>query len=85
MSGFAVNTIDEHGAVDGGSDLIGRLIQEAPDPDPALAFEDPDRLLAFLYVSPRPCLALDRILGYGSHDEFESSHARRLAGAKGRL
>jgi hypothetical protein len=38
-------------------------IQGAPDPAPELAEADPDRLLAFLYVSPRPCAALDALLG----------------------
>ncbi len=36
---------------------------EAADPSPELAETDPDRLLAFLYVSPRPCAALDALLG----------------------
>jgi hypothetical protein len=33
------------------------------DPAPEMALADPDRLLAFLYVSPRPCAALDALLG----------------------
>jgi hypothetical protein len=33
-----------------------------PDPDPAWAKRNPDRALALLYVSPRPCEALDRLL-----------------------
>ncbi len=41
---------------------IGVLITHAPDPDPALAIDNPERLLAFLLVSPRPCAALDRLL-----------------------
>ena len=37
---------------------------EAPaDPAPELAETDPGALLAFLYVSPRPCAALDALLG----------------------
>ena len=36
---------------------------EAADPSPELAKTDPDLLLAFLYVSPRPCAALDALLG----------------------
>ena len=35
----------------------------AADPAPELAERDPARLLAFLYVSPRPCAALDALLG----------------------
>jgi hypothetical protein len=39
-------------------------VVEAPaDPAPELADADPARLLAFLYVSPRPCAALDALLG----------------------
>jgi len=37
--------------------------ESAADPAPELAETDPDRLLAFLYVSPRPCAALDALLG----------------------
>jgi hypothetical protein len=36
---------------------------QAADPAPEMAHDDPDRLLAFLYVSPRPCAALDALLG----------------------
>jgi hypothetical protein len=35
----------------------------AADPSPELAAADPARLLAFLYASPRPCAALDALLG----------------------
>lgn len=35
----------------------------AGDPDREWARANPDRLLAFLYVSPRPCAALDDLLG----------------------
>lgn len=35
----------------------------ATDPAPELAYADPARLLALLYVSPRPCAALDALLG----------------------
>ena len=38
------------------------LVEGAPDPAPELAEVDPDRLLAYLYVSPRPCAALDALL-----------------------
>ena len=41
---------------------MGVLIDHAPDPDPALAIDNPERLLAFLFVSPRPCAAIDRLL-----------------------
>ncbi len=41
---------------------IAALVRHAPDPDPALAGADPDRLLAFLFLSPRPCVAVDRLL-----------------------
>ena len=41
---------------------LGALIRHAPDPDPTLATRHPDRLLAFLFVSPRPCAALDRLV-----------------------
>lgn len=34
----------------------------APDPDVDWARRNPDRLLALLYVSPRPCAALDALL-----------------------
>ncbi len=35
----------------------------AAEPEPDWAQSNPDRLLAFLYVSPRPCAALDALLG----------------------
>ncbi len=38
------------------------LLDNIPDPDPDWAERNPDRALAFLYVSPRPCEALDRLL-----------------------
>lgn len=37
-------------------------IAAAPDPEPEMAEIDPGRLLAYLYVSPRPCPALDALL-----------------------
>ncbi|HEX8232384.1 MAG TPA: hypothetical protein VF559_03425 [Caulobacteraceae bacterium] len=37
-------------------------VVEAADPALELAQSDPSRLLAFLYVSPRPCAALDALL-----------------------
>lgn len=38
------------------------LIDAAPAPTADLAETNPDRLLAFLYVAPQPCEALDRLL-----------------------
>jgi hypothetical protein len=35
---------------------------EARDPDPAWAAQNPDLALAFLFLSPRPCDALDQLL-----------------------
>ncbi len=42
--------------------LAERLMGPLADPDPAWAAADPARLLAFLYVSPRPCEALDALI-----------------------
>ncbi|MBS0295470.1 MAG: hypothetical protein JSR45_04105 [Proteobacteria bacterium] len=41
-------------------------IDRAGDPDPALASTDPDRLLAYLFVTPRACAAVDALLGLRS-------------------
>lgn len=41
---------------------LGEAIAVAADPSPAMAHSDPAGLLAFLYVSPRPCAALDALL-----------------------
>jgi hypothetical protein len=38
------------------------LIGPLGDPDPTWAERDPARLLAFLFVSPRPCDALDALI-----------------------
>ena len=38
-------------------------VEAQADPSPELAQADPARLIAFLYVSPRPCAALDALLG----------------------
>ena len=46
-----------------GHSLRHSPVAEAADPAPELAEADPGRLLAFLYVSPRPCAALDALLG----------------------
>ena len=42
--------------------LAERLMGPLADPDPTWAASDPARLLAFLYVSPRPCEALDALI-----------------------
>ena len=39
-----------------------QLIDAAPAPAVDMAETNPDRLLAFLYVAPQPCEALDRLL-----------------------
>ncbi len=39
-----------------------RLVDAAPAPAEDMAATNPDRLLAFLYVAPQPCEALDRLL-----------------------
>lgn len=44
-----------------GADL-GAAIATAEDPAVEWAQTHPERLLAFLYVSPRPCAALDALL-----------------------
>lgn len=41
---------------------LGEALATAGDPAPELAMADPARLLAFLFVSPRPCAALDMLL-----------------------
>jgi hypothetical protein len=46
----------------GAADDLGLAIATAADPDPMWAERHPERLLAFLYVSPRPCAALDALL-----------------------
>jgi hypothetical protein len=35
---------------------------DIPDPEPGWATRHPDRALAFLYVSPRPCSAIDELM-----------------------
>ena len=42
--------------------LAERLMGPLADPDPTWAAREPARLLAFLYVSPRPCEALDALI-----------------------
>ncbi|MBX7250050.1 MAG: hypothetical protein K1X35_13525 [Caulobacteraceae bacterium] len=41
---------------------IARLIDEARDPEPHWAQSNPDRMLAFLFVAPRDCAAVDQLL-----------------------
>ena len=41
---------------------LAEAIAMAAEPAPELAAADPARLLAVLYVSPRPCAALDALL-----------------------
>ena len=38
------------------------LFDRAPDPEPGWATRNPDRALAFLFVSPRPCAALEELM-----------------------
>lgn len=38
------------------------LIEAVGDPDPAWAASNPDRMLAFLFVAPRDCAAVDALL-----------------------
>ena len=38
------------------------VIGMAADPDENWASIDPERLMAYLYVSPRPCAALDALI-----------------------
>lgn len=41
---------------------IAKLIDEARDPEPHWAQGNPDRMLAFLFVAPRDCAAVDQLL-----------------------
>ncbi len=42
--------------------VADRLMARIADPDPAWAAGDPARLMAWLYISPRPCAALEALL-----------------------
>jgi|GEM_PF-6538995 len=42
--------------------LADRLMGPLPDPDPAWATADQGRLLAWLFIAPRPCAALDTLI-----------------------
>lgn len=35
---------------------------DVPDPEPGWAARHPDRALAFLYIFPRPCSAIDELM-----------------------
>jgi hypothetical protein len=41
---------------------IAKLIDAVQDPDPHWAQGNPDRMLAFLFVAPRDCAAVDQLL-----------------------
>lgn len=41
---------------------IAKLIDAARDPEPHWAQRNPDRMLAFLFVAPRDCDAVDQLL-----------------------
>jgi predicted TIM-barrel fold metal-dependent hydrolase len=37
-------------------------VEEVQDPDAAWASRNPDRLMAFLFVAPRDCAAIDELM-----------------------
>ncbi|MBV8593911.1 MAG: hypothetical protein JOZ27_06395 [Caulobacteraceae bacterium] len=41
---------------------LGALFERGTDPDPAWAAKNPARAMAFLFVSPRDCAAIDALL-----------------------
>lgn len=41
---------------------IESIFRDVPDLDPDWAERNPDRALAWLFVTPRPCEALERLL-----------------------
>lgn len=43
---------------------ITKLIDTVQDPDPHWAQGNPDRMLAFLFVAPRDCAAVDQLLAH---------------------
>ena len=43
---------------------IAKLVDDAQDPDPHWAQGNPDRMLAFLFVAPRDCAAVDQLLAH---------------------
>ena len=54
--------------VQGGANPLHRMDDEAlfaspiPDPEPGWATLHPDRALLLLFVSPRPCAAMDELM-----------------------
>jgi hypothetical protein len=42
--------------------LPGLNLSELPDPDPTWVIQNPDQAMAFFYLSPRPCEALEALL-----------------------
>ena len=42
---------------------ISWLFENIADPDPDWAVKNPERAMALLFVSPRPCDALDAVMG----------------------
>lgn len=42
------------------------LLFNPPDPEPGWVTRCPDRALVFFFVSPRPCAALDELMGLSS-------------------
>lgn len=41
---------------------VPSMFERAADPDPVWAAGNPDRMLAFLFVTPRDCPAVDALL-----------------------
>lgn len=37
-------------------------LSKLPDPEPGWVTANPDRALAFFYISPRPCAAFDELM-----------------------
>ncbi|MET0545639.1 MAG: hypothetical protein ABWZ40_04940 [Caulobacterales bacterium] len=42
-------------------DEASSMWEKIPDPSPELATSDPDKLLTFLFCSPRPCSAVEAL------------------------
>lgn len=57
-AGFSAPTTD----VAGRFVSITKLIDAVRDPEPHWAQSNPDRMLAFLFVAPRDCDAVDQLL-----------------------
>ena len=43
---------------------VAAWFANVPDLDPEWAERNPERAMAWLFVTPRPCEALDRLLGF---------------------